>query len=644
MCKNSNRKFIIASLISLLVIPFTLSLGQARWNLVKEDIVGFNDIFTEEVRSSTPVAYVDTNDADHQYYTIEGALKAAKEDTNSNTIYVIPAEAEGQCNTVSILHDCEIAAGDTLVLPYSGTEYLNETGPHGDGFADNNTNNRKIQVKLIQNVTLTINGGFIIGGVNGSSSNPMGQASGSYCELTMYTGSSIIVNGGAEGNDGKLMCFGYIKEESVEDEDPQTTIEFKSGSTMITPIVFYDYSSGTKVLNMSTNGVFPFKQYDVPSVRSEMVFNYGSTLVGKLHLYGGNVKDINLQASLIAKDGGFLNLTSSGSKISWKFIDQNSKTTSRTMTSHHSNIRIFGDCQLGSIKVSIKLAEVLGKPINKDIDSKDYYLPIPCGFDVSIASKSTFTVPEKIGNDSLKGAKFMPGSNLTVEDGGNVVFNSNILFYQGKTSSDGSSSLDDYDDDNKYPSSSPAAFNNFGVVYVNSGFEGVIQTNSSNAITYFSEKYGTISDSKEGDSESTYSWGGAKGLINHSETISSFQKPSKYCSESNQWISAEKKFSVKINAKSYRSWGIRHYPNFDFFFTNSLENDMPNMTISSLCQKTLTGTLVDNEVLSLSGFVFKGDYIKIKSIDECDEISDGFAFNQWIEVTQDLNITITAKP
>lgn len=104
-----------------------------------------------------------------KYTTIEKALEVAKNDTaNNDTIYVIPGT-----NPV-ITRSCEIASGDTLCLPYedNGNDvhtFLNRNdttsnATFGDLNSDNVNKNRKNQITIRGNVSLTNNGTLTVGG------------------------------------------------------------------------------------------------------------------------------------------------------------------------------------------------------------------------------------------------------------------------------------------------------------------------------------------------------------------------------------------------------------------------------------------------------------------------------------------------
>ncbi len=449
-----------------------------------------------------PVCYI----GDKKYLTIDAALKDACGNGKADTIYVIP----GLGKNLSINNSWEIESTDSLLLPYEGENVLNEKGNNGTDFADNNpSKNRKTLVTLGSGQTLTVNGTLSIGGVTGSGSSPMGQASSSYCELDMQQKSSLIV-----GEKGTLNCYGYIKESANNNE---SSITIQNGGTLLTPAVFYDHSSASTSYFIKNNGVFPYKQFDVPQIRPTMIFKYGSTLIGKAHLYGTSAGDILTNANLIGKEGSFINMTSEDSKIIWRFSDTNTKTTNSSMSTHSTKVDVYGTQNFGSLAVTIS---------GVSVDSKDYYLPIPYGYSITVKKDANFTLPS-----TIKGVKFMPGSSLVSEPGSTLNFNSNILFYQGTKANNGIASF-------SYLTSDPAVFESNGTTYINKGFEGKISSSmsassNSESKVIFGSDYGLIHDSKEGTESAIYNWGGAFGIIgetSESASASYFQIGNEYSS------------------------------------------------------------------------------------------------------------------
>ncbi len=474
-------------LLGIIIATCLLPVGKADWSALKKSN-------TLVASSSTAVCYIGNT----KFTTLDDALYYAEANNENDKIYVIPG-LNPKISGLTISNDHTISEGDSLVLPIAigekGITVLDEAGTNDGEFADNDeATNLKTRITLAANKTLTINGTLEIGAVTGSKSGIMGQASGAYCELLMGSGSSLEVN-------GALNCWGFIKENA----NGTSTITINNGGSIKTPAVFYDHVDATTSAVINANEVFPYEKFDIPQIRPAMTFYYGSSLIGRVHIYGSNVKHRTADANLIGVTASFINMESAddstgeeGTKLIWQFVDTSNDTeTSASFNKHKSNITVYGKQSFGSIAVTIFIT----------IDSKDYYLPIPCGYSISVESSATFTLPSDI-----KGAKFMPGSSLECKSGATINFNAGILFYQGTESSDKSANIT-----SAYPDGvKPAVCLNNGTMNINAGFEGDITTSNSNsggASVVFGTDYKPITDSKESTSKSVYNWGGAFGKI-----------------------------------------------------------------------------------------------------------------------------------
>lgn len=438
--------------------------------------------------SRVPVAYI----GDTKYFTLDAALDAAYNNGKEDKIYVIPNLA----HSLYIQKSHIIEKGDSFLLPYEGETCLNEAGNNGTGFADNNTSNRKTQVILKEQETLTIESGatMTIGAITGSGSNPQGQASSSYCELTMGMNSTLSVK-------GNLNCYGFIKESRSG-----SNILVNDGGTLTTPVSFYDHSSFITSSSYTGKNIFPYNQFDIPSIRPNMIFSYGSTLFGRVHLYGSSFGDATTSAKLIAPDGAFINMLDKNAKVEWKFADSSSNaSTSKEFANHKTSISYSGNGSFGSLLVNIS---------GTNVDSKNYYLPVPCGYSVFIKSGADFSIPS-----SIKGVKFMPGSLLDNENSAKLTFDSNVIFYQNTTADDGMTTF-------KYPVTDSARLINKGKLYINADFDGIIESDSSkeeDASVSFGWLYKQATDCQEVTGKqgytltvNTFKWGGAAWMTENS--------------------------------------------------------------------------------------------------------------------------------
>ena len=106
------------------------SIGYALWFLNESKSNEFATIEFDN-KNAKPVAYIEGQEST-KYTSIEKALKVAENDSNNNTIYVIPGT-----NPI-IEGECLVDTGDTLVFPYDGTTWQDSTRNNvtNDNFAD----------------------------------------------------------------------------------------------------------------------------------------------------------------------------------------------------------------------------------------------------------------------------------------------------------------------------------------------------------------------------------------------------------------------------------------------------------------------------------------------------------------------------
>ena len=481
------------------------------------------------------------------------SIEAAIEDTTQNsgvTIYCIPG------TNPTIKRGFTIPTGVTLCLPYEDNlsnthNYFSESGnndSNNEGYGDNNSSYNKNTVTINNNVSITVNGTVIVGGMTGSTRVQGGSVS-SHCSIQMGTNTYLYFN-----ENSKLECYGFIKE-SVENT---AHIRFNQKSTLITPISFYDYSSASTMLEYKDNGVFPFKQFDVASIRPEMEFKYGCLVTGKVHTYGNTAGDINSNAQLIGTSESFLNMVE-GSTIKWKFSDSSSLSkTSNSMTTHSTNISISGNISLGFLQVVIKRLFA-----TYTINSSDFYLPIPYGFNISLEDGSYFKLP-----NNIKGVKFMPGSSVTAQSNSTIEANCGVLFYQSNISYDGAVKF-------AYVSSAPARFITSGRAIINSGFEGVIEVGEGaqekTAIIEFSPSCGPITDSRELNQTNYYSWGGAKGKILRNDFDSEDIDNNNYILSNNDAFSnSTTYYNVFSNSLSCNGWYDGKLGTYGILYSNQI--------------------------------------------------------------------------
>ena len=395
-----------------------------------------------------------------KYTTIEKALEVAKNDTaNNDTIYVIPGT-----NPV-ITRSCEIASGDTLCLPYedNGNDvhtFLNRNdttsnATFGDLNSDNVNKNRKNQITIRGNVSLTNNGTLTVGGsigYGGSAVGITGQTASSYCEILMKNNSKII-------NNGSVNLYGYIKESS---KNNGSYVEHKNSSVIKLPFVIYDFRGGSYSYACYGKDVMPFSNYDFPNCQSLQKFYYGSKMYGLATIYAGGswstpevlVLGTDSDSCLFRLSNNYATLKYTPSNVLYTTNDVSASTTLET--ANFTEIHTFGDISLSNLRIELKVGLTI------TVDTSKMYCPLCFKYQV-IVERGTFTVSNKM--------KFLGGASLLIKSGATVTCNANVSFSQDYIPNiiTGGSNL--------YPSSfTTANLVNNGILNLNSAFGGLVET------------------------------------------------------------------------------------------------------------------------------------------------------------------------
>lgn len=403
---------------------------------------------TENYAKLTPfgnanaVAYIGSTN----YVTIESALRNAK---SGDKVYVIPGT-----NPI-INQSCVVKNGVELYIPYESETWENRESSGTANFADSTTSyvntNRKNEVKINSGVSLTIESGgsLYIGGQTGNTGLPMqGHTCGKYTQITLYDNAQII-------NYGNVKCFGYIKEQSKDNNS-----KFLSYSGEVySPLVVYDYRGGT-----STAGVYkstdtgapisPFNVLDMPNIQVYSAYYYGTNLFGYVNLYTGKVvKSINLgvgtitatinarfnydEIAVISSDSSLVGIfeLNSGGYITTKFdtyFDNNSICLTKNTLS--TKLDFYNNATFNVMSLSINAAddvifdpdylESLGRPIiqnmlNTTITTEDVYFPVSYKMEI-ILHEGNFSAESKL--------KFLPGSKIIINKGSNLTLNDAIFY------------------------------------------------------------------------------------------------------------------------------------------------------------------------------------------------------------------------
>ena len=511
----------LVSFLSIILFPLLIITGYSSWIIVGEKTatVGTNGLGP----TGGKVAYV-SSDTSKFYTRIEKALEVA---TSGQTVYVLPD------SNPTIYKDCEIKSGVTLCLPYDGTTYKhsNKDFTSGQLFSDTDStyvdNNRRNSVKVNEGVVITNNGTIYVGGQLGtgtSNQRPTWHTAGLYCEIVIGENSSII-------NNGTIDCFGYIKESKSNNG---STVVSNSGSTIILPLVIYDFRGGSFSSIAATktdNGkqkIMPFNVFDFPNIQSKTIYKYGAKLQGRVMVYANKTINIPDPTNVIYTSNAMF-LMKSGS-VSIKYTPASCLYTSNDCDPaitiekiNKSTVYLDGEISISSLNLNLGMS----------INTAEFHLPLSYKFDVNISSGIS-NIDEKV--------KFLGGSSLIVNENATLNINASTYFYRNyieKATTAGA----------RYPTifQTKSTFLNNGIVNINSPFAGQIETEKKDAklvlLSSFSPTISIdemISGTGNGLTEKQ-NWsyctvtGNAVGYIN-SHSLSSFIKDNEYTSNGNYWL------------------------------------------------------------------------------------------------------------
>lgn len=417
---------------------------QAGTHLTTVTFTSVNYKFNETVEGSTQTNidfYVKFQSVlvGSTYYTPEDAIKNTSSGNmlvKSNTTFAYQKKVvEKLYNDASYY---TIQSGATFTIPYSATDEVGYLGGGEDGSTaysahpEKNTSNtiaRYILVTLPYNelYDLNVNGKMVVGALTGSRETGVRQngITGGYSEIDL--GDRLLVNGGSE-----LMTFGYIK---------GTGEIVTSGNATLTENMYLIgwpggsqaaglYLSNGKSVNAltlvlggtiseSNPNTFPIKQYELRSNQVRTTINYGASLRGYIKIATskqaeGVVKARITQAymSIISSStdasSGLLRLTS-GANIVKSFANDRVK------------MEMNGAVNDGYLTLTMTVGNA--KIV---MSSEKVFFGLDGRTDIVINNGATFTQGYKF--------KFLPGSTLTVNNGGNYVLNGSTVMYPGSYS------------------------------------------------------------------------------------------------------------------------------------------------------------------------------------------------------------------
>ena len=270
-------------------------------------------------------------------------------EANNQTLIVLVADGV-------ISGEYTIPSGITLLIPFddANTLYTNEPGYT----TTSSTPSAYRVLSMLPGSSITVDGAISIGGKHYTSSTQYCcYPTGAYGQIIMDSGSTIVLNNGAN-----LYAWGYVTGAGI--------ITAKSGANVYEYFQVTDWRGGSYTGNMKDNErkVFPFSQYYVQNIESELVLYAGANEYAYISVTASIVGTKSATIPFVG-DGALFSLDGGGVFVK-KYIP----------SADRMEFKVSGGASLNSIALSVA---------NVSVDSKDYVLPINSNVDIIVESGKT---------------------------------------------------------------------------------------------------------------------------------------------------------------------------------------------------------------------------------------------------------------
>lgn len=336
----------------------------------------------------TTVAVIPYRSTFYEYDTLEAAIAASY---SGDTIYII--------KNVEIEEDLALPAGRTLIVPSSDAFDLSDTGSNVHGYPVSGSIFRTLTVK--SGATLTVNGSLLVAGNQACNSPYSGVRTGNYGAMTIEGNAAVVV-----ANGGSLYARGLVSGDGA--------ITALNGAKVYQMLQITDYRGGTVTTEIYEK-LFPFSAYNLTNITCPITYEFGSELLAQYYVdtqrpITGIVISRHGNASVIAS----VNPATPTQEPNAFFIMGGAGSS---VYMHGSEVRLTGSIKNGSFSITIP-----GLIRDHTISTAGLICPV-YGMNVTVENDSTLTVTETL--------KFLPGTSLTVANGGTVnVQNVPMYFYE----------------------------------------------------------------------------------------------------------------------------------------------------------------------------------------------------------------------
>ena len=369
----------------LVATPDTGYQFRGWYNVTTEEYLGTDKTLTLNVESDCTITakfladYANLFEVGTQTYEDLGDAAAYAQENKLSQITLLSKKA-------TLTEDCTIPEGVTLLVPHDAAKTLFTTAPTAlSGGNVSNKNNEYKRLTLAEGVTLTVRGGLSVGGQHRScAGSSAGYMTGNYGQVWLSAGSSIVVE-----STGSLYAWGFVSGEG--------TVTAKSGATVYEWYQITDFRGGTASIGMG-NKVFPFSQYYVQNIESELVLEQGAS--EKVYAAVFASSRINYSMIPFVGDTGMFKI------VSGSLTKRYDGATDRIIYT------INGAAEINNL--NLKLA-------GSSVSSKNYVLPLTNNMTVNLTEGSKLTVNQT--------AALLPGAQANIAAGAEMIISSGNSVY-----------------------------------------------------------------------------------------------------------------------------------------------------------------------------------------------------------------------
>lgn len=439
----------------------------------------------------------------NNYYTIEDALFNSKSgDTvefisTAKEVSFAPRDvaeaiyADDAYRTVKAGVTLKLASDEDSSAKIGKPTYGNGVGNYVD------TDSSKIKYKLIlsESTVLEVYGNILIQGLLGVNGPGLsGHTSGNH--------SQIINNGTINLNSSaKLDLRGYIKGTGI--------VEARSGATVYSPFVVYDYRGGTNTKTVYEKGkIAPFRIYEMPNIQCNYSILYGAEHKGYLDLYASD-KHRTAVATIFGKGSAMMIMEDSTAHITTTYERTGNLIGETTLT-------MTGKVKMGVLKIKVTTTVIVAM--------NEVRFPMPWNFTINVGdglNPTTFTLPDDY--------KMMTGATVNVKKSATVNLTGTLLIYKSFTDTPFGGTV--------YPNKGEAKLNIEGVVNAIGGIAGEVHGINGGKVIIGNTAILSITE-KEGNSGSTTS---VQALVGAGEfvTVATISEVAKVVNADNSTVAAE---------------------------------------------------------------------------------------------------------